>query len=372
MNPEPVARRSQRPRSLLELAWRISEPAFDDVRALYRVRSCAATRMTFDEAGWADATKVFGLGRNEIEQQTMVFVQSLHLMNEAVLNPLRGRRTGTRHPPDAAGLVDRELREKGCRWCDENGWHVSRESRLQDDFGTVVSEDGRFRGSANWARLAPVSGLVYGDEDAHNLFRLTELDFCALFETAASYIAKARAQQPATRYFVCFLNGGAKSAGSVAHAHVQVVGRDDRHFGLAEQVARYCPQDYWNRLATLHHRLGLARKNGPSMAWANLCPVKDRDITILSPDLATGASVVYNLLQSLIYRGTSSFSLTAILKPDVESEVDAQFGDWPGVVWRLVDRGDMRAAHADIGSLELLGGTAAVATDPWDVAAWIS
>jgi len=357
---------------LLELASRIGEPDFADVRALYRVRSSAATRMAFDEAGWSDATKVFGLSRKEIERQTVVFVQSLHLMNEAVLNPLRGRRTGTRHPADAAGLVDRELREKGCRWCDENGWHVSRESRLQDDFGSVVSEDGRFRGSANWARLAPVSGLVYGDEDAHNLFRLTELDFCALFQTASRYIAKARAKQPGTRYFVCFLNGGAKSAGSVAHAHVQVVGRDDRHFGLAEQVARYCPQDYWNRLATLHHRLGLARKNGPSMAWANLCPVKDRDITILSPDLATGASVVYNLLQSLIYRGTSSFSLTAILKPDVESEVDAQFGDWPGVVWRLVDRGDMRAAHADIGSLELLGGTAAVATDPWDVAAWIS
>jgi hypothetical protein len=29
----------------------------------------------------------------------------------------------------------------------------------------------------------------------------------------------------------------------------------------------------------------------------------------------------------------------------------------------------MRALHADIGSLELLGGTAAVAADPWDVAA---
>jgi len=83
-------------------------------------------------------------------------------------------------------------------------------------------------------------------------------------------------------------------------------------------------------------------------------------------------AVVYNVLQSLIYRGTSSFSLTAILKPEVESEFDARFTGWPEVVWRLVDRGDMRAPHADIGSLELLGGTAAVATDPWDVAAWMN
>jgi diadenosine tetraphosphate (Ap4A) HIT family hydrolase len=324
--------------------------------------------MMFDEAGWAEAAKVFGLSRKDIEQQTVVFVQSLHLMNEAVLNPLRARRTGTRHPADAAGLVDRELREKGCRWCDENGWHVSRENRLQDDFGSVVSADGRFRGSANWARLAPVSGLVYGDEDAHNLFRLTEMDFCALFQTASDYIARAQEKQFGTRYFVCLLNGGAKSAGSVSHAHVQVVGRDDHHFGLAEQVAQYCPHDYWNRLAMLHDRLGLARKIGQSTAWANLCPVKDRDITVLSPDLTTGASVVYNLLQSLIYRGTSSFSLTAILKPAVPSGADKRFADWPGVVWRLVDRGDMRVPHADIGSLELLGGTAAVATDPWEVA----
>lgn len=359
------------PRSLVELASRINEPCFSDVRALYRIRSAATTRMVFDESGWADATKVFGLGREEIEQQRVVFVQSRHLLNEAVLNPLRGRRTGTRHPADAAGLVDRELREKGCRWCDESGWHVSRENRLQDDFGSVTSPDGRFRGSANWARLAPVSGLVYGDEDAHNLFRLTRPDFCALFETASSYIAKARARRPDTRYFLCFLNGGAKSAGSVSHAHVQVVGRDDHHFGLAEQHALYCPHDYWSRIAESHGRLGLARWDGPSVAWANLCPVKDRDVTILSSDLASSASYVYEVLQSLIRNGTSSFSLAAILKPDIASEPDLRYAGWPGAVWRLVDRGDMRAAHADIGSLELLGGTASVATDPWDVAGWL-
>lgn len=359
------------PQSLPELAMRIDEPELAHVRACYRIRNAPATRMLFDEAGWEDATRVFGLGREEIAQQSVVFVQSRHLLNEAVLNPLRGRRTGTRPPADAAGLVDRELREHGCRWCDEDGWHVSRAHRLQDTFGSVLSPDGRFRGSANWARLAPVSGLIYGDEDAHNIFRLTELDFRALFDTAASYIEQARARQPETRYFVCFLNGGPKSAGSVAHAHVQVVGRDDHHFGLAEQVARHCPHDYWTHIAELHGRLGLATFDGPCIAWANLCPVKDRDVTILSPDLASGASFAYDVLQSLFRHGTSSFSLAAIIRPDIAGEPDLRYAGWPGVVWRLVDRGDMRTAHADIGSLELLGGTAAVATDPWDVAGWL-
>jgi hypothetical protein len=40
------------------------------------------------------------------------------------------------------------------------------------------------------------------------------------------------------------------------------------------------------------------------------------------------------------------------------------------VVWRLIDRGDERVPHADIGSLELFG-TPVVGTDPFQVAAWL-
>lgn len=358
-----------KPGSLTEMAARIAEPEFAELRAFYRMRRTESLRMVLDEAGWADASAAFGTVRDAVETQSVVFVQSIHLGHEAALNPLRARRAGAPARLDAAELVDRELAEKGCRWCDPKGWHVSQGSRFAEEFGTVSSPDGRFRGIPNWARLAPISGLVYGDERAHNLFRLTESDFVAMFETALSYATRVRAQRPETRYVVTFLNGGAKSAGSVSHAHLQVVGRDDRHFGVAEQVVACCPPDYWQRLAGIHDSLGLATHSGSSIAWANLCPVKERDVTILSPDLTGGARFVYGLLQALIRSGTNSFSLAAILRP--EASQDPRFASWPGVVWRFVDRGDMRAAHADIGSLELLGGTSAIATDPWVVAGWL-
>jgi hypothetical protein len=143
------------PDSIFSLASRIEEPGFQDVRELYRLQSIPAVRMVFDEAGWSDAVLVFGDDREAIEQQTLVFVQSRHLLQEAVFNPLRGQRTGTRPSADAAGWVDRELREKGCRWCDEEGWHVSNDRRLQDGVGNVLSATADFapdRTGRTWLR----------------------------------------------------------------------------------------------------------------------------------------------------------------------------------------------------------------------------
>jgi diadenosine tetraphosphate (Ap4A) HIT family hydrolase len=356
-----------KPASLVELALRIGEPQWSDVRAMYSVFHAGSVRMIFDEEGWEDARGVFGANREAVEKQSLVFVRSRYLAQEAVLNPLRALRSGAQGGSDAAELIDRELRKKGCRWCERSVWHVSQTGRLTEEFGAVVSRDGRFVAIPNWARLAPVSGMIYGDEHAHNLFRLSAFEFRSLFSVAAEYIERARRHDASNRYFMCFLNGGPRSAGSVAHAHLQVVGRPDRHFGVAEQVAVSCPPDYWRKVSHIHESLGLARRNESAIAWANLCPVKERDTTMISEDLVQGAEAVYQVLRALIGSGTSSFSLAAFLRP----RRDKRFSQWPGVVWRLVDRGDALAMHADIGSLELLGATAAVATDPWTVAGWL-
>jgi len=357
------------PRSLQEFAARIDEPEFAEVRAFYRVRNAQAIPMIFDEVGWAEASRVLDADKAAVERQTLLFVQSRHLGHEAVLNPFRGRRSGRGASSDAAEIVDRELAENGCAWCDPSRWHVAQGSRLVEQFGEIRSRDGRFRACPNWARLSTLSGIAYGDERAHNLFRLQREDFRALFETASQYILRSQRYRPSLRYFICFLNGGPRSAGSVPHAHVQILGREDSHFGIAEQVARCCPRDYWKRIADVHESIGLAHPIGDSKAWANLCPVKERDVTLVSSDLVSGAAAIFEVLRALIQSGTTSFSLAAIIKPQNEP-TDSRFDQWP-VVWRFVDRGDIRAAHADIGSLELLGGTSGVATDPWSVARFI-
>lgn len=358
------------PRTLEEFAARIGEPAFAEVRAFYRISSSRAVRMMFDETGWVEASRILQAERHSIEQQTLLFVQSRHLGHEAVLNPFRGRRSGRSVLSNAAGIIDQELAEKGCAWCDRSRWHVAQTGRLIEEFGEVRSRDGRFRAGPNWARLSTVSGIAYGDEDTHNLFRLSREDFTALFAIASEYRSRARLYQPSLRYFVCFLNGGPRSASSVAHAHIQILGREDAHFGIAEQVVRCCASDYFTRVGGIHEAIGLAHFRGNVRAWANLCPVKERDVTVLSSDLIGGAGAVFDILQALQQSGTTSFSLAAILKPEGDTG-DRRFEKWPGVVWRLVDRGDIGAAHADVGSLELLCGTAGIAADPWSVASVI-
>jgi hypothetical protein len=204
----------------------------------------------------------------------------------------------------------------------------------------------------------------------HNLLRLSLSEFVGLFDTAERYIAEARRFRAGANQFIIFLNGGIKSAASVDHAHLQVVGRDDeQHFAYPETVVARCPADYWQQMHRIHEDLGLATAESECVAWASLVSVKECDTCVISPNIHDGAVFVYKLLQILLQRGTNSFSLAAIPSPFLFSghcSVD-RFRNWPSVLWRLVDRGDIRVRHSDIGSLELFG-SAIVATDPWLVA----
>jgi hypothetical protein len=69
----------------------------------------------------------------------------------------------------------------------------------------------------------------------------------------------------------------------------------------------------------------------------------------------------------MIARGTTSWSLCAILNPKlIGCPIDA-YRTWPDVVWRMVDRGDTASLPADIGAMELFA-SSVVATDPYRVA----
>jgi hypothetical protein len=214
-----------------------------------------------------------------------------------------------------------------------------------------------------------VSGIVFGDESMHDLLHLTRADFVALFEAAQAYIAMARAKHPEVDCFLVFMNGGRPSAASVLHPHLQVVGRPGRHFEYAEAIAACGKSDYWQRSAAVHAEIGLSITDGVSTAWATLVPLKDRDVTGISATLKGGAALMHDALTALLQHGTNTFSLAAIVMPSA-TPVTARFEGWPSVVWRLIDRGDALAPHADIGCMELFG-TSVVTTDPFMVAQWL-
>lgn len=352
--------------SIFDLAGRFQGPQFDLHRRYYSVSHLPATALTMNDPAWRQASTAFGVERGHVQNQHIVSVRDLHLGNEALFNPLRANRVKTPSGSSAADLIDKERILDGCTWCDRE-----HDSEFIDAFGAVRSADGRILGHGNWARSSPISGVVRGDETMHNLLRLSKPDFVSLFKVAEQYMIQARNLAADARFFLCFLNGGPKSAAGVPHCHLQVLGRADRQFGYAETVRLRCPPDYWARLESIHESLGLRLSDGASTAWVNIAPVKERDFVITSPDIETGASFVFELLQVLYRNGTNNFTLAAIPSPDyLTGKVGASgFQGSPSVLWRLIDRGDVRARHSDIGGAELFG-SAIIATDPWAVMRW--
>lgn len=341
-----------------DMVRRFHDPAMEAVRRCFDVTAEDAVPMCLNDEGLKWAVERFGVAdRGVIERQRVFYIDDRYLKTQSIFNPLRSLRSGGAihggpPPPIEKGL---------CDWCRHDKWRVSKPGLFADEFGEVVTDDGRFRARANWARLASVGGIVFGDEHAHNLFDLSKKDFVALFAAAEEYISRAEKSIRAPMYFICFLNGGPKAAGSVEHAHLQIAGRSGRHFGYADLVAELGPHDYWLQMRAAHTSVGLDFAIGPCLGWANLCAVRNRDLTIMAPDLRESAGFVHALLQHLIANGTTSFSLAAILAPPH----DPRFRLWPPVLWRVADRGDAGVTHCDIGSLELLGGASVFSSDPW-------
>jgi hypothetical protein len=352
--------------SVADLASRIGSPEFDPIRELYDIHHAACSRLSMNSAGWAVASNAMGLPREAVEHQVISIVRDRFTGHEAIINPVRARRKAADHaaapprsPPGPAAA--------DCRWCRD--WSVRQSDLWTDEWGHVLSADGRIGTRPNWARQSTVNGLAFGDDRMHDLDSLAESEFVGLFETAERYLSAARLVRPTVAFAVLFLNGGPKSASSVEHAHVQIVAREDRHFAYPESVAARCPIDYWQRLFVAHERAGLTVTEGECAGWVSLAPVKERDFTALSRNVTDGARFMYRIWRDLAHQGTRNFSLAAILSPEHVTARDgpARFARWPKLVWRFVDRGDPEISHGDIGTMELFG-SAVIANDPFAVA----
>jgi diadenosine tetraphosphate (Ap4A) HIT family hydrolase len=301
----------QNPSSLMDLATSERSALSDVFRSTFEVECATAARLHMNDEGWASTGPVLGPQREAIEAQRVIFTRDRARGHEAAINPLRAGRAPTPQPVPLGRAEETGI----CPWCDRAGWHASRRGLWADDFGDVLSADGRVAARPNWARQAPVSGLVFGDERMHHLMNMRREDFVALFEVALCYINRARRAHPAIDHYMIFINGGLKSASSVSHAHLQVVGRSGRHFAYPEAVVTHSPVDYWERVRLAHDEVGLAVARGAAMAWASLVPAKERDTTAVSSTVTGGAGFIYDVLQVLVHHGTTSFSLAGVSRP---------------------------------------------------------
>jgi hypothetical protein len=149
---------------------------------------------------------------------------------------------------------------------------------------------------------------------------------------------------------------------------LQVAGGRDEHFGYIRDVAslreREGMGDYFEAALQAHAAAGLAFESHGCRGYVNLCPTRDREITLLSSGLVAGADAVFALIRAFIDTGTSCFSLIAFVSPlfDPDGQTDLRT---MRVVWRICDRGDVFAPHSDTGAMELFAGSWVVAVSPW-------
>lgn len=319
---------------------------------LFEIDRVGAARLLFSEFGAGQAVATLRAPLDRIADQALVYTRDRVLGGETVFNEMRASRATI---PTATPVVPAA---HPCPWCDPDGWGGPGHSA--DDFGEVYDAATGTIARGNWARQAPVSGVVHGP--CHDLAALVgdAVRFEALYAAAEEYIRRAEAAAPGGYYMVGF-NGGVKSASSVEHVHLQVFGRHDRPFAYPARVRAWSPADYWARVRAAHEALGLAVGDGDCVGWVNLVPVKERDLTLCSPTLRAGAAFAHTLLAALAAAGTKNFTLAAHVAPP-----GAAFRGWPPVLWRFVDRGDPAVRHSDWGVMEMFG-TSVVASDPFAV-----
>ena len=355
---------SEMPSSLAQFSRMVESGLWVATRPIYTIRRRLCLPLDLSPRAMKLACRLLRVPAEEVCNQELIEIVNEPLQTHSTFGMLRSRRVPAAVGLDPADLIDLEKARNGCEWCDG-----SVRGLIADQFGAIVSEDGRFIAQANISRQAAANGLVTGNASTHNILRLSLPDALGMWRMVEPYILLVRRADPSLKYFLCSWNGGPKSGGSLPHCHFNILGWEHRHCAFAEQVLARCPHAYWDQVLRIHQQIGLSFQHGPVAGFASLCPVKDREILMYSQDLMSGAETLHRALRILVDHGTNNFSVAAILSPDTSAE--PRFDVWPRVLWRVVDRGDMRVPHSDLGAVEVLGGTTIFSSNPWEVAGWL-
>jgi len=164
-----------------------------------------------------------------------------------------------------------------------------------------------------------------------------------------------------------------KSGASILHGHAQTTVTREMHYGrveaLRQAALRYrgdYGSDYFADVVQVHRALGLARSFGQVTALAYLTPVKEKEFVLIGPAVDGDlVDALYAVLDAYVHRlGVRSFNVVLLLPP--LAAVEEEWSAFPGVVARIVDRGDPGNRTTDIGAVELYAGSV-VSSDPFRV-----
>ncbi|MDH5564800.1 MAG: hypothetical protein OEY91_14410 [Nitrospirota bacterium] len=140
------------PISLFDLWNQIKNKEVNFRTDLFETEKMLATPLEMNKTALRQTLKILRSPKEIIESQSIFMTRDLSLRTEALINPIRSRRFEQRSGTEVTHLIYQEREKNGCRWCDKNSWHVSQSGGWADSFGEVVSDSGKVRAHANWAR----------------------------------------------------------------------------------------------------------------------------------------------------------------------------------------------------------------------------
>ncbi len=312
--------------------------------------------------GWI--TKQFG-SVEAVRWQRIVKVTNRVTLEGTLYNELRARR-----PMEAPAAQDLEATIEGNRG---DPFCKPLEGTPADVFGRVEGQHSIT--ASNIAKYDGFHGVVIFDE--HHPLRFTRESIADALETGRRWAEAAHQADPQAVYYFFMWNCLWKSGASILHGHAQTTVSREMHYGrveaLRQAALRYGAAygaasggSYIEDLVRVHRSLGLARSLGPVEALAYLTPIKEKEIVLLGPAAdAAFAGALYSVLEAYVQRmGVRSFNVAVYTPPLAPVEED--WSVLPGVLARIVDRGDLNNRTADVGAMELYAASV-VSSDPFRV-----
>ncbi len=294
-------------------------------------------------------------------KQKIVKVTNMVTLDGALFNELRSRR-----PIDMKEnltLKEEIENHEGDPFC-------------KPETGTPADVFGRVRGqhsitASNVAKYDTFSGLVIFDE--HNPLFFTREMVHDYIEVALEWGRLAHGVDPLAKYLFIMWNCLWKSGATLVHGHFQMTLTRDMHYpkveGLRRAAVAYRDQhgrDYFEDLYRAHAMVGCAFERGGTRVLANLAPVKEKEVLLVSYNLDDGIKdAIYEVAESMTKAmGVVSFNLVLYMPPVADVEED-----WSGFPFmaRMVDRGDPATRNSDMGAMELYA-SSVVSSDPLAVA----
>lgn len=305
-------------------------------------------------------TKLFG-SVEATTSQKIVRVTNLVTLDGALFNELRSRR-----PMDMKenlSLVEEIQNHEGDPFC-------------KPETGTPEDVFGRVRGrhsitASNVAKYDKFSGLVIFDE--HNPLSFNREMVLDYIDTAVAWGQNAHRVDPMAKYFFIMWNCLWKSGATLVHGHFQMTLTHGMHYPKIESLRRAAlgyrerlGRDYFDDLYQAHCAVGCGFERQGTRVIANLAPVKEKEVLLISPSLDQGLKeAVFETAETMVkLMGVTNFNIVFYMPPLAEVEED-----WSGfpVIARMVDRGDPASRNSDMGAMELYA-SSVVSSDPIAVA----